>query len=150
MKKIIVLLTLAGSMLYADAASAKCSCTAKKKIVKRHTVSAFTGYKKKKSTNTCSLTSNLKREDVGTFYGYREVRPLENTIIRETVREEVGVDPNSGIGRNSSDNYHGMVNNGSMGANGTFPNGTCEMWVNSLDDNSSRGEIMTTLHRCYK
>lgn len=163
MKKIIALLGLA-CMLYADA-KADCKCTSGRSL-KRKTVSVHHGYSKK---NICSATkmkrktvsahlgykkvaAPMKREIVSTYYGYRELPTVEKTIIYHPLRDDDGasVDPNSGIGRNSSDNFHGLVNNGSMGANGMFQHGTCEMWISSLDERSSEADVAQAAGKCYR
>ena len=127
-KMMIVFLTVAG-MLSADASMAACKCSNSKKRLKHKTVGAFSGYKKK--TTACSSTStvsNMKRETTGVFYGYRAIAPLEEvsrtTYITEVRDDEASVHPTSGIGVNSSDNYKGLVNNGSLGSNGTSLHGT--------------------------
>jgi len=59
----------------------------------------------------------VKRKMVKVHTGYKSplyLSPTTNDILNST--------DNSGIGKNSSDNYSGLMNNGSMSTNGSYQN----------------------------
>jgi hypothetical protein len=61
---------------------------------------------------------SLKRKITRVHYGYKHPK----LYLSPTASDITNSTDNSGIGKNSSDNYSGPMNNGSMNSNGTYQN----------------------------